>query len=65
MPVLAADPAADVPWLATPYVPGLTLGEHLAEHGPLSGARLALVSGTAAVLTAVLLASLLLLALLR
>ncbi|MGW1537845.1 serine/threonine-protein kinase [Streptomyces aureus] len=54
VPLLAADPAADVPWLATPYVPGLTLGEHLAAHGRLSGARLyALAAGTAAALTAV------------
>ncbi|MFD5520723.1 serine/threonine protein kinase [Streptomyces sp. NPDC127066] len=54
VPLLAADPGADVPWLATPYVPGLTLGEHIAEHGPLSGARLyALAVGTAAALAAV------------
>nr|WP_263974388.1 serine/threonine-protein kinase [Streptomyces triticiradicis] len=54
VPVLAADPGADVPWLATPYVPGLTLGEHIAAHGPLSGARLyALAAGTAAALAAV------------
>ncbi|MFE1292438.1 serine/threonine protein kinase [Streptomyces sp. NPDC058751] len=54
VPVLAADPGAAVPWLATPYVPGPTLGEHIAEHGPLSGARLyALAVGTAAALAAV------------
>lgn len=54
VPLLAADPAADVPWLATPYVPGLTLGEHIAAHGPLSGARLyALAVGTAAALAAI------------
>ncbi|MFE2297912.1 serine/threonine-protein kinase [Streptomyces sp. NPDC059445] len=54
VPLLAAEPAADIPWLATPYVPGLTLGEHLAAHGPLSGARLyALAVGTAAALAAV------------
>jgi serine/threonine protein kinase len=35
--LLAADPGAAVPWLATPYVPGLTLGAHIAAHGPLSG----------------------------
>ncbi|MFF0001717.1 serine/threonine protein kinase [Streptomyces avermitilis] len=52
--LLAADPGAAVPWLATPYVPGLTLGEHIAAHGPLSGARLyALAVGTAAALAAV------------
>ncbi|MEU1450206.1 protein kinase domain-containing protein, partial [Streptomyces mirabilis] len=54
VPLLAADPGADVPWLATAYVPGLTLGEHIAAHGPLSGARLyALAVGTAAALAAV------------
>ncbi|MEV6534928.1 serine/threonine-protein kinase [Streptomyces sp. NPDC051639] len=54
VPLLAADPGADVPWLATDYVPGLTLGEHIAAHGPLPGARLyALAAGTAAALAAV------------
>ncbi|MBO7936656.1 serine/threonine protein kinase [Streptomyces sp. S9] len=54
VPLLAADPAAADPWLATPYVPGLTLAEHIATHGPLSGARLyALAAGTAAALAAV------------
>ncbi|MFE4698725.1 serine/threonine protein kinase [Streptomyces sp. NPDC056738] len=54
VPLLAADPGADVPWLATPYVPGLTLGEHIAAHGPLSGARLyVLAVGTAAALAVV------------
>ncbi|MET8289879.1 serine/threonine-protein kinase [Streptomyces sp. NPDC005132] len=54
VPLLAADPGAAVPWLATDYVPGLTLGEHLSTHGPLTGARLyALAAGTAAALTAV------------
>ncbi|MEU4046080.1 serine/threonine-protein kinase [Streptomyces antibioticus] len=54
VPLLAADPAAADPWLATPYVPGLTLADHIATHGPLSGARLyALAAGTAAALAAV------------
>ncbi|WP_432173950.1 serine/threonine protein kinase [Streptomyces sp. Tue6028] len=54
VPLLAADPSAMVPWLATPYVPGPTLGEYTAAQGPLSGARLyALAAGTAAALAAV------------
>ncbi|MET8695345.1 serine/threonine-protein kinase [Streptomyces bauhiniae] len=54
VPLLAADPGAAVPWLATAYVPGPTLGEHIAAHGPLSGARLyGLAAGTAAALAAV------------
>lgn len=54
VPLLAADPSAPDPWLATPYVPGPTLGEHLAAHGPLSGAPLyALAAGSAAALAAV------------
>ncbi|MGW7612178.1 serine/threonine protein kinase [Streptomyces sp. NPDC054766] len=54
VPLLAADPGVADPWLATPYVPGLTLGEHITAHGPLSGARLyALAVGTAAALAAV------------
>ncbi|RII17853.1 Serine/threonine-protein kinase AfsK [Streptomyces sp. YIM 130001] len=34
-PVLASDVAGDRPWLATAYVPGVPLGEAVAEHGPL------------------------------
>lgn len=33
--VVGADPDADLPWLATEYVPGPTLHEAVAEHGPL------------------------------
>ncbi|MGI3197532.1 hypothetical protein ACRJ4W_00325 [Streptomyces sp. GLT-R25] len=43
VPLLDADPEADIPWLATAYVPGLTLGEHTAVHGPLAGVQLHLV----------------------
>ncbi|MFD6874822.1 MULTISPECIES: RodZ domain-containing protein [unclassified Streptomyces] len=39
-PVVDADPDADVPWLATAYVPGPTLSGLLAEQGPMDGARL-------------------------
>ncbi len=54
VPLLAADPGAAVPWLATAYVPGPTLGEYIAAHGPLSGARLyGFAAGTSAALAAV------------
>ncbi|MEW2317682.1 serine/threonine-protein kinase [Streptomyces bauhiniae] len=54
VPLLAADPGAAVPWLATAYVPGPTLAEYLTAHGPLSGAPLyGLAAGTAAALAAV------------
>ncbi|MFE0269777.1 kinase [Nocardiopsis alba] len=48
-----ADLQAAEPWLATEYVPGRTLGEHVAEHGPLRGETLtALAAGTAEALAA-------------
>ncbi|WP_371651586.1 MULTISPECIES: hypothetical protein [unclassified Streptomyces] len=54
MPLLEADPEADIPWLATAYVPGSTLGEHTAVHGPLAGIQLHLfAAGTAGALAAV------------
>jgi outer membrane protein assembly factor BamB/tRNA A-37 threonylcarbamoyl transferase component Bud32 len=34
-PLLDADPEASVPWLATAYLPGLSLSDAVAEHGPL------------------------------
>ncbi|MEW2297246.1 ABC transporter substrate-binding protein [Streptomyces sp. NPDC006743] len=47
-PVTAADPEAAEPWIATAFVPGPSLAETVAEHGPLPpdtvralGARLA------------------------
>jgi len=39
-PVLAADPDAAVPWLATSFVDGPTLGEAVADDAPLHGERL-------------------------
>ncbi|MGW5676735.1 bifunctional serine/threonine-protein kinase/ABC transporter substrate-binding protein [Streptomyces sp. NPDC003860] len=52
--VVDADPAADEPWLATEFVPGPSLGEAVAECGPLPertvrvlGARLAVVLAAA------------------
>ncbi|MFF3090375.1 bifunctional serine/threonine-protein kinase/ABC transporter substrate-binding protein [Streptomyces nojiriensis] len=48
VPVVAADPLAREPWLATPYVPGPSLAEAVGGYGPLPvravrtlGARLA------------------------
>ncbi|MHC5905437.1 serine/threonine-protein kinase [Streptomyces sp. S6] len=54
VPVLAADPDAESPWLATAYAPGLTLDRHLAAHGPLTAATLyAFAAGTAQALAAI------------
>lgn len=54
VPVHNADTDGPVPWLATPFVPGPTLDQHLAAGGALDGARLhALAAGTAAALAAV------------
>jgi serine/threonine protein kinase len=54
VPVLDADTEGALPWLATPYVPGLTLDRHVAADGPLAGSHLyALAAGTAAALTAI------------
>ncbi|WP_150251886.1 serine/threonine-protein kinase [Nocardiopsis deserti] len=51
---LDADARADTPWLATEYVPGLTLRQHVRRHGPLSGGvLLALAVGLAEALTAI------------
>ncbi|MFE1444584.1 serine/threonine-protein kinase [Streptomyces sp. NPDC058739] len=54
VPVHDADADAAVPWLATEFVPGPTLDQHLAASGTLSGAQLcALAAGLAAALAAV------------
>ncbi|MFD8013535.1 serine/threonine-protein kinase [Streptomyces sp. NPDC059762] len=54
VPVVAADCEAERPWLATPYIPGSTLQQHIAAHGPLRGAvLLALAAGAAAALASV------------
>jgi predicted Ser/Thr protein kinase len=39
-PVLAADPDAATPWLATAFVDGPTLGDAVEERGPMEGERL-------------------------
>ncbi|MCM2388280.1 serine/threonine-protein kinase [Streptomyces albipurpureus] len=54
LPLLAADPDAETPWLATAYAPGLTLDQHLAAHGPLTGGTLyAFATGTAQALAVI------------
>ncbi|MGW6953023.1 serine/threonine-protein kinase [Streptomyces xanthophaeus] len=54
VPLLAADPDAPAPWLATAYAPGPTLDQHLAVHGPLAGGNLyAFAAGTAQALAAI------------
>ncbi|MER8012293.1 serine/threonine-protein kinase [Streptomyces sp. NPDC094149] len=39
-PVVDADPEAELPWMATQYVPGHSLADHLRAHGPMAGAEL-------------------------
>ena len=47
-PVVDADVDAPVPWLATAYVPGLSLAEAITSHGPLPATSvLALAAGLA------------------
>ncbi len=54
IPLLAAEPDASPPWLATAYAPGPTLNQHLADHGPLTGGTLyAFAAGTAQALAAI------------
>lgn len=51
---LGADTKADVPWLATEYVPGPTLAGYVREQGPLTGAALtAFALGVAEALAAI------------
>ncbi|MEU3607024.1 serine/threonine-protein kinase, partial [Streptomyces sp. NPDC035033] len=53
-PVVAADPEAVVPWLASAYVPGPSLAEAVHQHGPLPEASLwRLLSGLAEALVVV------------
>ncbi|MET8132763.1 serine/threonine-protein kinase [Streptomyces sp. NPDC005251] len=39
-PVVDADPEAERPWMATLFIPGPTLSEHVKRNGALSSARL-------------------------
>jgi len=52
--VVGADPGADPPWMATAYIPGPSLAETIARHGPLDEADVrklgaALAEGLAAI----------------
>jgi serine/threonine protein kinase len=52
--VVGADPDADSPWMATAYIPGPSLAETIAQHGPLDEAEVrklgaALAEGLAAI----------------
>ncbi|MEU6877276.1 serine/threonine-protein kinase [Streptomyces sp. NPDC046712] len=54
VPVLDADPEAEVPWLATAYVPGPALSDAVIGHGPLPQEALwRLLSGLAKALEGV------------
>ncbi|MFF7970254.1 protein kinase [Streptomyces sp. NPDC007905] len=54
VPLLAADPDAPTPWLATAYVPGPTLNEHVLAHGPLAeGSLYAFAAATAQALATI------------
>ncbi|MET9390277.1 serine/threonine-protein kinase [Streptomyces sp. NPDC006624] len=54
VPLLAADPEAHLPWLATAYVPGPTLDQHVSAHGSLrEGSLYAFAAATAQALAAV------------
>ncbi|MGW5128845.1 protein kinase domain-containing protein [Streptomyces sp. NPDC004069] len=39
-PVVDADPEAERPWMATLFIPGPTLSEHVKQNGPMSPDRL-------------------------
>ncbi|CAM3726414.1 serine/threonine-protein kinase [Nocardiopsis rhodophaea] len=52
--LLGADTSSERPWLATAYIPGPTLRQHIQHNGPLSGGRLlGLAAGLADALAAV------------
>ncbi|MEU1935449.1 serine/threonine protein kinase [Streptomyces coeruleorubidus] len=54
VPLLAADPDAQTPWLATAYVPGPTLNQHVLAHGPLTeGSLYAFAAATAQALATI------------
>lgn len=54
VPLLAADPDAPTPWLATAFVAGPTLNEHVRAQGPLDeGSLYAFAAATAQALAAI------------
>ena len=53
-PILDADPTGSSPWLVTPYLPGLSLGEAVDDFGPLPAESVrALAAGLAEALIAI------------
>jgi eukaryotic-like serine/threonine-protein kinase len=54
VPLLAADPEAPTPWLATAFVPGPTLNQHITADGPLAeGPLCVFAAATAQALAAI------------
>ncbi|WP_433189342.1 serine/threonine-protein kinase [Actinoallomurus sp. CA-150999] len=52
--VLDADPDAETPWLATAYIPGSSLADHIIDHGAMDEAQLRrLAAGLAYALSAI------------
>ncbi|MCO5973866.1 serine/threonine-protein kinase [Actinoallomurus sp. WRP6H-15] len=52
--VLDADPDAETPWLATAYIPGSSLADHVADHGRMDEGELRrLAAGLAYALSAI------------
>ena len=43
--IVDADPWGDIPYVATRYVPGLSLHDHVVEEGPIAGADLTWFAG--------------------
>ncbi|HEU4812453.1 MAG TPA: serine/threonine-protein kinase, partial [Nocardioides sp.] len=43
--IVDADPWGDIPFVATRYVPGLSLHDHVVEEGPITGAALTWFAG--------------------
>ena len=43
--IVDADPWADIPYVATRYVPGLSLHDHVVDEGPITGADLTWFAG--------------------
>ncbi|MBA2808122.1 serine/threonine-protein kinase [Streptomyces sp. KM273126] len=39
-PVVDADPEAERPWMATLFIPGLTLSDHIKRNGPMTATQL-------------------------
>jgi WD40 repeat protein len=46
--VVAADPEADLPWMATTYIPGPSLADAVNDQGPLTAAAVRVLAGALA-----------------